>query len=453
MFLTGFFFLVSMAIFLFYFVRSKNPAHYWYSGFIFSVALGLLAKSIDMNPTPHVVNQIKIVELTARFCSALSYRFSPYCLLMAGICISEIISTKYLKRIYFIFLLPVILMFFYDFIFLKQGFIYVYLDYSPTFWILGLWGVLYGLSANLIIIFGVLKEKNSTKRFQKFLLLIATLPSLFPIYTAYIFPLYGNHNYSHIVLMFAITAFTLFLFFAIRYGFLGFKINIEKSYLDSTMKLVTSGTSLLNHTIKNEIYKIEFGILNLSSIFKEHPDLKGTDFLNVILNSTQHLNDMVHRIQSHATDIKLICEKLSLKEIIQHSILSLKPLIEKYHIKIIEIYNFEPLINLDKAHIYEVLNNIIMNAVESINDSGQIIIELSKFKKQALLKIQDNGCGIPKENLPHVIKPFFTTKKINTRNYGLGLSYCYNVMIEHNGSLKIESSEGEGTTVYLSFPL
>jgi phosphoglycerate-specific signal transduction histidine kinase len=64
-----------------------------------------------------------------------------------------------------------------------------------------------------------------------------------------------------------------------------------------------------------------------------------------------------------------------------------------------------------------------------------------------MLKIKMSaGHGITKENLPYVNDPFFTTKK-RTLNFGLGLSYCYNVMQKHKGDLTIQSEKDKVTTI------
>ena len=83
--------------------------------------------------------------------------------------------------------------------------------------------------------------------------------------------------------------------------------------------------------------------------------------------------------------------------------------------------------------------------------NGEIRIETTIIKSYILISVNDNGTGISKENLSFVFDPFFTTKR-KTMNFGLGLTYCYNVMQLHKGTLEIESREGKGTTVMLKFP-
>jgi two-component system NtrC family sensor kinase len=66
------------------------------------------------------------------------------------------------------------------------------------------------------------------------------------------------------------------------------------------------------------------------------------------------------------------------------------------------------------------------------------------------LSIQDNGPGIPPENLTHVFDPFFTTKASGT---GLGLSVSHGIIHEHDGVIEVDSELGRGTTFHLIFPL
>ncbi|HOJ78459.1 MAG TPA: sensor histidine kinase [Bacillota bacterium] len=66
--------------------------------------------------------------------------------------------------------------------------------------------------------------------------------------------------------------------------------------------------------------------------------------------------------------------------------------------------------------------------------------------------MSDNGKGIPADQLEYLFKPFYTTKKLNSNNYGLGLTHCYVVMEQHKGRVEVESEEGKGTCFTLIFP-
>ena len=67
-----------------------------------------------------------------------------------------------------------------------------------------------------------------------------------------------------------------------------------------------------------------------------------------------------------------------------------------------------------------------------------------------VIKISDNGAGIPAENISHIFEPFFTNKDKGT---GLGLAMVYRIIKDHEGAIYIESREGAGTDFYISLPL
>ena len=79
----------------------------------------------------------------------------------------------------------------------------------------------------------------------------------------------------------------------------------------------------------------------------------------------------------------------------------------------------------------------------------KISTSLSNSNKEMILKISDNGKGLPKVDLSKLCKPFYTTKEYGT---GLGLSTCYRIIKEHNGKISFESKIGKGTTFTIFIP-
>jgi signal transduction histidine kinase len=87
-----------------------------------------------------------------------------------------------------------------------------------------------------------------------------------------------------------------------------------------------------------------------------------------------------------------------------------------------------------------------------VEAGGSIKIDAVCSKRETTLVITDTGCGISPKDLPHILKPFYTTKDPKD-HFGLGLPYCYSIMQQHGGRLEIESVENKGTTVFLKFPV
>jgi signal transduction histidine kinase len=100
--------------------------------------------------------------------------------------------------------------------------------------------------------------------------------------------------------------------------------------------------------------------------------------------------------------------------------------------------------------LFQVILNIIHNAVQAVNpQGGEVRIAASRTGDRVELSVIDNGCGIPKENLSRIFDPFFTTKPPGSGT-GLGLSIVQELVAAQQGTVRVESEPGRGTTVAVS---
>ncbi|RME70001.1 MAG: PAS domain-containing sensor histidine kinase, partial [Verrucomicrobia bacterium] len=118
-------------------------------------------------------------------------------------------------------------------------------------------------------------------------------------------------------------------------------------------------------------------------------------------------------------------------------------------------------VEFDPVQMVQVFTNLLINAVQALNDDGTIAIRaisvaLAKLNALDLppgdyvrIEIQDNGPGIAPEDLERIFQPFFTTRKDGT---GLGLSVARSIIAQHNGTITVESTPGEGTTFTIHLP-
>lgn len=102
----------------------------------------------------------------------------------------------------------------------------------------------------------------------------------------------------------------------------------------------------------------------------------------------------------------------------------------------------------DGDQIHQVLLNLLLNAIQAIDGSGVIKVELDEVGPHVAVRVTDSGRGIPADTLPDIFKPFYTTKGNGT---GLGLSLAKRIVEEHQGTIEVISTVGKGTqmTVYL----
>ena len=97
--------------------------------------------------------------------------------------------------------------------------------------------------------------------------------------------------------------------------------------------------------------------------------------------------------------------------------------------------------------------NILQNAVYAMEKTGgKIIINTCARNQNLYISINDNGPGIPPENLARIFDPFFTTRPVG-KGTGLGLSICYGIINKMGGRIDVESKVEEGTTFTIVLPL
>ena len=112
------------------------------------------------------------------------------------------------------------------------------------------------------------------------------------------------------------------------------------------------------------------------------------------------------------------------------------------------------LLHVDKNQISQVIINLVMNAISSMNGSGSLTLNTyrNKNEKKAYLEIIDTGCGIDAEHLTKIFDPFFTTKAPG-EGTGLGLSTAYGLVKENKGNISVKQTGKNGTTFLLEFEL
>lgn len=109
------------------------------------------------------------------------------------------------------------------------------------------------------------------------------------------------------------------------------------------------------------------------------------------------------------------------------------------------------ILEADTNLVEQVLINLMVNAIEAIKDTPNPHIILSATRsanQKVVIKIADNGSGIPADVLDKIFIPFFSTKKSGS---GIGLSLCKQIMMLHKGNVQVQSTEGEGTVFSLLF--
>ena len=108
-----------------------------------------------------------------------------------------------------------------------------------------------------------------------------------------------------------------------------------------------------------------------------------------------------------------------------------------------------PSVACSQTDLEQVFLNLLTNAREAMPRGGRITVDVRSSQRRVAIAVEDSGCGIPAEDLPRVLEPFFTTK---ANGSGLGLSICRSILWEVDGTISIRSQTGMGTRVDIALP-
>jgi len=111
-----------------------------------------------------------------------------------------------------------------------------------------------------------------------------------------------------------------------------------------------------------------------------------------------------------------------------------------------------PTIHCSPSQINQIFLNLLTNAADAIEETGEIVIQTAADDRRVRISISDTGSGIPEDLMSKIRDPFFTTKEVG-KGTGLGLSIVEQIVSSHGGELLIESETGKGTTVTIVLPL
>lgn len=228
--------------------------------------------------------------------------------------------------------------------------------------------------------------------------------------------------------------------------------NIKQTelYFRRTEKLSTIGkmTAAIAHEIKNPLHSI----MGFTQILKEYPlteEMKNK-YLQIVINEIQRLNKVILSILDFSKNPQIGFQQVDINDIIKETVNFFKNTLQEKKIELI-LNLYESLkINGNPEQIKSVFFNIILNAIESMPNGGNLKVTTETSNNELLIFIKDTGCGIPKEIQEKIFEPFFTTKETGV---GLGLSNVQSIIDTHRGKINVESEENKGSTFIITLPI
>ncbi|MBF0277913.1 MAG: response regulator [SAR324 cluster bacterium] len=197
------------------------------------------------------------------------------------------------------------------------------------------------------------------------------------------------------------------------------------------------------------------------------PAAKESTYLETIEESAKRAKDLVQKILLISRKTATATVSVQLKNLVEEVLTVLQVSIPA-NIDIHQEMDFDfPLISADPSQIYQLILNLCTNAVQAMQEGGDLTIKLNKIKRQIsseqenkileefiCLSVEDSGCGMDSATLERIYDPFFTTKeKGETRGTGLGLSIVSSIVKQHKANIEVESAPGFGTIFRIYFPI
>ncbi|NIR47940.1 hypothetical protein GWO43_05785 [candidate division KSB1 bacterium] len=204
------------------------------------------------------------------------------------------------------------------------------------------------------------------------------------------------------------------------------------------------------HEIRNPlgIIKSTADVLQSKYNSKEEPD----ELFDFIPSEVGRLNRLVNDFLTFARDRDLETRATDLKSTVEKSMHSLDDEMKQADVQLETDFDELPEVKHDEDALNQVLLNLLINAVQSINGGGKINLKLKhdsrKGKPLVRVEVQDTGCGFDVDS-EKVFEPFYTTK---TSGSGLGLAICRRIIEKHGGWIEVESEKGRGTNMRFYLP-
>ena len=206
-------------------------------------------------------------------------------------------------------------------------------------------------------------------------------------------------------------------------------------------------TSGLAHEIRNPLTNINLSVGMLQSLLT-NDDLKV--YLDIIMRSSTRINDLITQLLKHQLADEVVEERYAVHQLLDEVLESARDRIALKNISVVKDYTVHGwTIGVNRLKMKIALTNIIINAIEAMtSDEGRLkLVTKSTYHKNIIL-IEDNGCGIRKENMENIFSPYFTDK---SGGLGIGLSTTYEILQSNHIGINVKSLESQGTRFKLLF--
>ncbi|MFA6027651.1 MAG: HAMP domain-containing sensor histidine kinase [Patescibacteria group bacterium] len=229
-------------------------------------------------------------------------------------------------------------------------------------------------------------------------------------------------------------------------------LNAMISRLNVSFALQKQFVENASHELKTPLSIIKIN-LNMAELEKEKLSEETKNYLQTSIKSADLMNKLIEDLLLLSLadrDVKM--EKINVKIVLEEAVNQLKMLALKHNITLDSKINAngDRMINGNKALLTRAFMNIIENAIKYSKEKGDIIVKMDKEKDQAVIKIIDNGIGIPEDKREKVFERFYrvdASRSKKSGGTGLGLAITKRIIELHKGSISLTSELNLGTEV------
>jgi signal transduction histidine kinase len=206
------------------------------------------------------------------------------------------------------------------------------------------------------------------------------------------------------------------------------------------------------HEIRNPLNSVSMGLQRLKGEFQPTQDEEEySRFIELMRGEVQRLNSIVEEFLSLARPLEIKPEPVRIDELLKEMAVLVESDAKSKKVEIKVVVPPElPAAWVDRNYFKQALLNLILNGMQSMPHGGLLTLEAKVAHGKMVVIVADTGDGIPKDILPRIFEPYFTTK---TKGAGLGLSIARRIVEAHGGTLTVDSAVGQGTRFQLAVPM
>lgn len=207
--------------------------------------------------------------------------------------------------------------------------------------------------------------------------------------------------------------------------------------------------------VAHEINNPLTGVLSYASLLRKRlaGDAEAAEDLDVIVRETVRCRGIIRGLLDFARPTPPARKPVDLNEVVRRSVSVVMTQLSLNQVQLsLDLAGDLPEALADANQIQQVAVNLLLNAGDAIGEGGGTIRVSTRPGPEGTVEfaVQDNGRGIPAEDLPRIFEPFYTTK--GNHGTGLGLAVSWGIVEAHDGRLEVQSEPGQGTTFTLRIP-